>query len=137
MGPVLDSLASGFPWLIFYLLTVTTIYIIGVVIYVRLTPMKELELVQEGNMAAAISLSAMLLGLALPLAACLVNKFSLIDVAVWGVLSLFLQLFLFRMTDIIFGDMPRRIEIGETAPALVLASVKLAGSTMLAFAIAG
>lgn len=137
MLPALESLASGFPYLIFYLLTITAIYISGLTIYVKLTPHKELQLVQEGNMAAAIHFSALVLSLALPLAACLVNKFSLFDVAVWGTFSLFLQLFLFRLTDGIFKGMPERIVDNQTAPALVLASFKIAGSLILAFAIAG
>ena len=137
MGPIIDSLASGFPWLIFYLLVVSAIYIIGLYIYVKLTPMRELELVQNVNIAAAISFSALVIGLALPLAACLINKFSLIDVAAWGTLSLFLQLFLFGMTDAFFKSMPDRIEANEIAPAVVLAAFKIAGSIMLAFAIAG
>ena len=137
MGPVIDSLANGFPWLIFYLLVVVLVYIIGLFIYVKLTPMKELALVEQGNVAAAVSFSAVVIGLALPLAACLVNKFSLIDVAAWGTLSLFLQLFLFRVTDAFFKGMPARIEANEMAPALVLAAFKIAGSILLAFAIAG
>jgi len=137
MTPALDSLASGFPYLIFYLLTLTAIYIAGLLIYVKLTPHKELELVQAGNMAAAIHFSSLVIGLALPLAACLVNKFSLPDVAIWGSFSLFLQLFLFRLTDGIFKGMPERIVDNQTAPALVLASFKIAGSIILAFAVAG
>ena len=137
MTPALESLASGFPYLIFYLLSITAIYLIGLVIYVKLTPHKELELVQEGNMAAAIHFSALVISLALPLSACLINKFSLIDVSVWGAFSLFLQLFLFRLTDGIFKGMSERIIDNQAAPALVLASFKLAGSIILAFAIAG
>lgn len=137
MQPALESLASGFPYLIFYLLTVTAIYIVGLFIYTKLTPHKELELVQDGNMAAAIHFSSLVLGLAMPLAACLVNKFSLLDVAVWGTFSVLLQLFLFRLTDAIFRGMPQRIINDEAAPTLVLASFKIAGSLILAFAISG
>jgi len=137
MEPALNSLAAGLPWLIFYLIVVTVIYIAGIIIYVRLTPHKELALVQEGNMAAAISFSALVIGLALPLAACLVNKFGLIDVAIWGTVSLFLQLFLFRITDAIFRGMPERIEANEVPAATVLAAFKLAGSLILAVAIIG
>jgi len=137
METALNSLAAGLPWLIFYLIVVTVIYIAGIVIYVRLTPHKELALVQEGNMAAAISFSALVIGLALPLAACLVNKFGLIDVAIWGTVSLFLQLFLFRITDAIFRGMPERIEANEVPAATVLAAFKLAGSLILAVAIIG
>lgn len=136
MTPALDSLANGFPWLIFYLIVVTLIYLAGLFIYVKLTPHKELELVQNGNMAAAVSFSALVISLALPLAACLINKFSLIDVAMWGTLSLFLQLFLFRLTDAIFKGMPQRIIDDEVPAATVLAAFKIAGSIILAFAIA-
>lgn len=137
MRPALDSLANGFPYLIFYLLIVTAIFLIGVIIYTRLTPHNELKLVQEGNMAAAIHFSALIVSLTLPLSACLINRFSLFDVALWGTTSLFLQLFLFRLTDAVFKGMPERIVNNETAPALVLASFKIAGSIMLALAIVG
>ena len=137
MDPALNSLANGLPALIVYLLVVTTIYVVGIFIYVKLTPYKELELVQNQNMAAAVSFSALVIGLALPLVACLVHKINLIDVAVWGTTSLFMQLFLFRFTDFIFKGMPERIENDEVPAALVLAAFKLAGSLALAFAIAG
>lgn len=137
MDAALNSLANGLPVLISYLLVVTGIYIVGIFIYVKLTPHKELELVQEGNMAAAVSFSALVISLTLPLAACLVNKVSLIDVALWGTVSLFLQLFLFRFTDAIFNGMPERIENNDVPAALVLASFKLSGSLTLALAIVG
>ncbi len=137
MDPALNSLANGLPALALYLLVVTAIYVTGIYIYIKLTPHKEIELVQNGNMAAAVSFSALVIGLALPLAACLIRKIGLIDVAVWGVTSLFLQLFLFRFTDFIFRGMPDRIENDEVPAALVLAAFKIAGSLVLATAIAG
>ena len=137
MNPALQSLANGLPALILYLLVVTVIYVIGIFIYVKLTPHKELELIQNGNMAAAVTFSSLVIGLALPLIACLINKIHLLDVAVWGTTSLFLQLFLFRFTDFIFKGMPTRIENDEVPAALVLASFKIAGSLALAVAIAG
>lgn len=137
MGPELDSLAFGFPWLVFYLVEVAAIYILGLFLYVKMTPHKEFELVGQGNMAAAIHLSSLAVSLSLPLAACLVNKIGLIDVAVWGTFSLLLQLFLFRVTDAIFRGMSDRIIGNEIAPTLVLGAFKLSGSIILAFAISG
>lgn len=137
MHPSLESLANGFPYLIFYLLLVTAIYLVGLIVYVKLTPHKEIELIQEGNMAAAVSFSGLVIGLALPLAACLINKFGLIDVLVWGTVSVLLQLFLFRLTDMVLSGLPKRIEEGEVPAATVLAAFKLAGSIILAFAIVG
>lgn len=136
MDATLNSVANGFPQLVLYLALISIIYVIGFTIYVKLTPHRELELIQNQNMAAAVSLSALIIGLALPLVACLVRRVSIIDVAIWGTLSLFLQLFLFRITDFIFRGMPQRIENDEVPAALVLAAFKLAGSLALAFAVA-
>jgi len=138
MQPAFESLAAGFPQLIFYLLMVAVIYVVAILVYVKLTPHKELELVQAGNVAAAIHFSSLLISMALPVAACLINKFSLFDVGLWTAFSLILQLFLFRMTDyIIFRGMPERIERDEIGPAVVLGAFKFSGSLILAFAIAG
>ena len=101
----LESLASGFPYLIFYLLLVTAIFLIGLVVYVKLTPHREIELIQHGNMAAAISFSGLIIGLSLPLAACLIYKVGLMDVLVWGSVSVLLQLFLFRLTDMVLSGL--------------------------------
>ena len=137
MQSALDSLASGYPYLIFYLIPLTGLYLLGLVVYVKLTPHKELQLVQEGNMAAAITFSALVVSLALPLAACMVNRYSIIESSVWAFISLFLQLLLFRVTDAIFKGMPERIIANEVPAATVFASFKIAGSILLAFAIGG
>ncbi|GLQ19999.1 DUF350 domain-containing protein [Algimonas porphyrae] len=137
MTPELDSLANGFPWLVFYLLAVTAIFLVGLVLYVKLTPHKEFALAAEGNMAAAIHLSSLIVALSLPLAACLIHKVSILDVVIWGSVSVALQLFLFRLTDMIFRGIPQLIEKDVAAPVLVLGAFKLAGSIILAFAIAG
>lgn len=135
MEPALNSLAAGFPWLIFFLLLATAIYIAGAFIYVQLTPHKEISLIRDGNLAAAVSFSAFLIALALPLAACLTSSVSLFDLAVWGTVSLLLQLFLFRMTDMLFPDLPKRITDHDMAAATVLSAFKIAGSILLASAI--
>jgi putative membrane protein len=137
MHPALESLVNGFPQLVIYLLLVTAIYLVGLIVYVKLTPHKEIELIQQGNMAAAISFSGLVIGLALPLAACLVYRVGLVDVLVWGVVSVLLQLFLFRMTDMVLSGLPKRIVDDEVPAATVLASFKLAGSIILAVAIVG
>lgn len=135
MNNYLQTLADGFPVLLLHLGVLTIIYVVGITIYVKLTPHKELELVQDGNMAAAVTFSALVIGLVLPLAAVMIVNLGVWDILIWGSISLFLQLFLFRVTDFVFRGMPQRIENNEIAPAMVLASFKLAGSIALASAI--
>lgn len=135
MNDYLQTLANGFPTLLLHLGVLTLIYVMGVTIYVKLTPHKELELVQNGNTAAAVSFSAMIIGLVLPLAAVIYRNDGIFDILLWGTMSLFLQLFLFRITDFVFSGMPERIENDEIPPAIVLAAFKLAGSIALACAL--
>jgi len=73
--------------------------------------------------------------LALPLAACLTSSVSLFDLGVWGTVSLLLQLFLFRMTDMLLPDLPKRITQDDMAAAVVLSAFKLSGSILLASAV--
>ena len=137
MDPALNSLAAGFPHLIFYLLAMTAIYLVGLIVYVKLTPYRELELVQQGNMAAAVTFSALVVSLSLPLAACMAGKYSIAISVVWGIVSVVLQILLFRVTDAVFKGMPERIANNEVPAATVFASFKIAGSILLAFAIGG
>jgi len=132
MNDLLVTLANGFPVMLMHLAALTVIYVLGIIIYVKLTPHKELELVQQGNVAAATTFGALIIGLILPLAAVIYRNDGVLDILIWGTMSLFLQLFLFRMTDFIFKGMPARIENDELAPAMVLAAFKLAGSIALA-----
>lgn len=135
MDQFLKSLVNGFPTLLTHLGVLTIIYVLGIIIYVKLTPHKELELVQNGNMAAATTFSALVIGLVLPLAAVIYRNSGVWDIVIWGTVSLFLQLFLFRVTDFVFRGMPSRIENDEMAPAIVLAAFKIAGSIALASAL--
>ena len=85
MELVLDTLASGFPYFISHFGLTLIMLGVGVYIYEKITPYPELELVREGNIAASISLAAGILGLAIPLAACLKGSVSLWDIFIWGV----------------------------------------------------
>lgn len=135
MEPALNSLAAGFPYLIFFLVLAAALFLLAMVIYVKLTPHREVELIREGNIAAATSFGAFLIALSLPLAACLTSSVTLIDMAVWGGVSLLLQLFLFRMTDMLLKGLPERIIANDMSAAIILSAFKLSGSIILASAI--
>ncbi|MEL0111867.1 MAG: DUF350 domain-containing protein [Rickettsiales bacterium] len=68
MEAVLESLSAGVPVLLLHFLVTITMLAVGVTIYLWMTPYPELKLIREGNTAAAISLGAAILSLAVPLA---------------------------------------------------------------------
>ena len=137
MDSVLQSLLSGAPVLLTHLAAAFALFGLAASLYMAITPMREMALIRAGNTAAAISLAGGLLGIALPLAACLAASVSILDLVVWGVLVLAIQLATLRLVDAFVGDLRRRIEAGETAAAVTVAAVKLSVAALTAAAIGG
>jgi len=94
-----------------------------------------MQLIRQGNVAAGIGVAAVIVGLAIPMAACLASAASIFDVLIWGVVAILLQMLAFRVADLILSDLPRRIERNEIGAALVLAAVKLAAAMVMGAAL--
>ncbi len=135
METAVQSFVKGFPEFMLHGGVTLALLITGCVVHVLLTPMKELKLIREGNISAGISLSAVIVGLAVPMSACLVTALSVYDILIWGVVAILLQLLAFRAADLILRDLPRRIERDEIGAALVLAGVKIAAAIVMASAL--
>lgn len=132
---VIDSLIAGLPDFLAQSATCFAVLILGLVIYMWMTPHKEMALIRDGNSAASLSLGGAILGLSLPLAFTLAGSISVVDMAVWGVVTLVLQLLAFRVMDLVLKDLSARIERGEMAAAILLVSAKLATAMVNAAAI--
>ncbi len=137
MDAILQSLMSGLPLLLAHSAVTFLIVIIGVRIYMLVTPHDELALIRSGNAAAGLSLGGAILGIALPLAFVLAFSVSILDIVVWGVVTLVLQLIAFFVVDKILKNVSLRIEQGDMASAILLVSVKLTTATINAAAVSG
>lgn len=104
----------------------------AVTLYVLLTPWKEFALVRDNNTSAGIALSGAVVGLSIPIAAALATSMSLYDVLIWGVVALLLQLIVYRVVDLLLGDIPKRIQDDEIGAAVLLVGAKLATAFILA-----
>ncbi len=135
METAIQSFVNGFPEFMLHGGVTLALLITGCIVHVLLTPMKELKLIREGNISAGISLCAVIVGLSVPMAACLVTALSVYDILIWGVVAILLQLLAFRAADLILRDLPRRIERDEIGSALVLAAVKIAAAMVMAAAL--
>jgi putative membrane protein len=99
---------------------------IFVLLYTWLTPWSEFALIRSGNAAAALSLGGAVLGFVLPLASAIAHSVGFVDMVVWGVLAIVVQILVFLLARLIDGDLKRRIEAGEIATAGKLAIMALA-----------
>ena len=137
MTPEVQAFATGFPVTLLHAGVTLLMLVFGAAIYALLTPYKEVQLIREGNSAAAISYGGVLVGLAIPLAVCLSASPTVLEIAVWSAATTAVQLLLFRLTDLVLTGLPARIQEGETAAAALLAAARLATSLILAAAVAG
>ena len=110
---------------------------LGTVIYVMVTPYHEVELIKQGNVAAAVSFGGVLVGLALPLAANMAGSVNAFDIMVFGAVAIILQLLAYRFTDIVLKGLPERIKSGEVSAAVTLVGLKLSISIINAAAVSG
>ena len=96
-----------------------------------------MKLIREGNSAAALSLAGAIVGMALPAAAALASSITLLDVVIWTLMALVLQIIAFRICDRLVQDLSGRIQAGDMGAATLLVSIKLATALVNAAAIGG
>jgi len=137
VNPEVQAFATGFPLTLLHAGITVVLLAAGAALYSWLTPYRDIQLVREGNTAAAISLGAVLVGLAIPLAVSLGYSTGELEMIIWGVAIIAVQLFVFRFTDFVLQGLPRRIQAGEVSAATFLAAIKLAVALILAAAVAG
>lgn len=130
------AFVAGFPDFIVQLAAALGLYIVSLIVYALMTPHKELTLIREGNPSAALAFGGVVVGLAIPLGACLAHSFGVIDLLIWGVVTLLLQLIAFRFADIVLRNLPKRIADNDVAAAIMLMSIKLGLALILAGAVA-
>ncbi|MFC3080207.1 DUF350 domain-containing protein [Phenylobacterium terrae] len=136
-SPEIQAFAQGFPLTLLHAGVTLALLFLGATLYVLLTPHREIALIREGNAAAAVSLGGVLLGLAMPLAVSLQASTSLVEIGIWGVSTVVVQLLVFRLIDFILHGLPQRIGEGEMSAAAMLVGAKLATALILAAAVSG
>jgi len=132
----INSFVAGFPSFILQLGVSLGLFIGSLIIYVIMTPHKELDLIRAGNPSAALAFGGVVVGLAIPLGSNLTYAFGLWDLLIWGVVTLLLQILAFRFADIFLRGLPRKIAEGDVAAAVYLMSIKIGLALIIAGALA-
>ena len=134
---ILQSVKSGLPFLISHFFTAVVIFVSGLWVYTKVTPMNELELIKDGNIAASLSFAGACVGISIPLAVCLSSSVNIADIIVWGSIAVILQLICFKVVDFFLKDLSLRIIDGEIGISIVLVGFKLSIAVLNAAAVAG
>ena len=133
----INALITGLPFLISHLFVTLCLLFMGITSYIFLTPIRELKLIKEGNLSASISFSGALLGIGIPLASSLSVSNSILEIIIWGLTAIVLQLLCFKVTDTFLKDLSKRIEDDQLATSILLFSIKISVSLINSAAIIG
>ena len=120
-----ESLA-GLPYFFAYFGLSLLLLTACLAVYVAITPYPEIRLIREGNAAAATTLAGVVVGFALPLASAVAHSVSLLDMLVWSILALVVQLLAYAVVRLAVPAIVRNVRDGQVASGIFLASVAVA-----------
>lgn len=124
MRQVFDSFAGIDNFLVY--LAVSLAYLaVFVMLYIRVTPYREIQLIREGNMAASFSLSGAILGFIVPLTAAVRHSVSLVDMAIWGLIAMLVQIAAFVVARLLIPSIADDIPANRTSAGFFLGSLAL------------
>ncbi|KAA2212162.1 DUF350 domain-containing protein [Teichococcus oryzae] len=137
MDLILGTLQAGLPVLVTQLALTLGLFALGVAAYMAITPFHEMRLIRAGNPAAGIVLAGSMVALAIPLAATLATSRFTLDILIWGLVALVLQLLTFVIATLLIRGLRAMIEAGNVAAAWLLMGVQIAVALLNAGAMAG
>ena len=119
-----DFLASLSEFLIFFVVAAVLI-LLFVVIYSRVTRHDELALIKKNSTAAAIAFSGSLIGFALPLASTMINSVTVVEMVLWGMVALIVQVLVYLLIRLPMPRISERIEADEVAAGIWLGACSM------------
>ena len=119
--PVLNNLPA------FASFFLTAIVLLGVfaVLYELVTPYNELQLIREGNPAAAITMGGAIIGFALPIAVSVAVSHNLYAMVGWAVVAGIVQLLVYVAARLALPRINEAIPQGKIASGTFLASLSV------------
>jgi putative membrane protein len=99
-------------------------------VYLRVTPYAELRLVREGKTAPAVSFGGALIGFVLPLASAITHSVSFVDMALWALVALVVQILVFIALKTCLSGLVNDIAEDRMGPAIVVAVFSIAAGLL-------
>jgi putative membrane protein len=122
---VVETIAD-LPYAVAYFATALLVYVLGLAAYIAAAPIPEFRLVGQGNTAAACSLAGAMVGLALPLATVVATSGSMLDLLVWAIAALLVQLLTLAILRRLLPVLNRNVASGQLASGIFLAALAVA-----------
>lgn len=100
-------------------------------VYIWVTPYPEFRLIREGKVAPAVGFGGAMLGFVIPLATAVSESVSFLDMVIWALVALVVQVLVFLTLRICFTDLSRDISENRLASAILLAVVSVSAGILI------
>jgi putative membrane protein len=126
---VLQSL-EGLPAFLIYFVVASVLVAAYLFVYTWITAHDEFALLKANNTSAAIALGLSLVGFVLPLTSSIGHADGVVDMTIWGVIALIVQVGVYYAARMAVPNLSTRIEAGEIAPAIWLGAASVAAGML-------
>ena len=111
---------SGLPAFLIYFCVASVLIVAYICVYTWITPHDEFALIRNNVPGAALALGMSTIGFALPLTSAIGHANDVVDMTIWGVVALGVQVVAYYLARIPLPDLSHRIAAGELGPAIWL-----------------
>lgn len=124
MANIQASLAGFIPFVTYFAAAIGML-LVFMKIYTLMTPHDEMKLIKDNNIAASLVFSAAFFGFSLPLASAAANSLNIVDFIIWGLIACVAQLVVYQIFRRFYPKITARIEQGEVAISIKLATISV------------
>ncbi len=128
------SSISNLPEFVLFFLIAAALIAAYLLVYTMATAHNEFALIRQNVVAAALALGLSLVGFALPLSSAVVYASNVVDLLIWGIVAMIVQIVVYGIVRILIPNLSQRIAAGELSAAIFLGAVSLAAGIVNASA---
>ncbi len=125
MSELFGNFWVNFSEFLIFFVVAAVLTILFVVIYTRVTKHNELALIKQNSTAAAVAYSGSLIGFGLPLASTIINSVTIVEMVLWGLIALVVQVLVYLLIRLPMPRISERIEANEVAAGIWLGACSL------------
>ena len=121
----LNRYLTDLPQFLAFFVVSLFLLVVFVAVYTSVTRHNEIKLIKENSVAAAVAFSGSMIGFALPLASAMISSRTIIEVIIWGVVALIVQIVVYLLVRLPMPRVSERIEKNEIAAGIWLGASSL------------
>ncbi len=116
---------TDLPEFLAYFVVSLLMMLVFVAVYTNVTRHNEIKLIKENSVAAAVAFAGSMIGFALPLASAMISSRTILEMIIWGVVAMFVQIVVYVLVRLPMPRVSERIENNEVAAGIWLGASSL------------